>query len=379
MDFAFSPGQEELRARVRDFAAERLAPFYQSDDRTAAMRPELPGELARMGLLGLRVQREHGGAGADAVTTGLVLEELARADVNSCYLVLNAALVADILQANSSPEQQSAWLPALASGELIPAICLTEPGHGSDAAAIELRGRQRDGVWLLDGEKTSIMLGMTATHGLVFARTGGPGARGVTAFLCELSPVKREAFTDLGNRAAGRAHLTFDGLAAGPETVVGGEGLGFIQVMRGFDYSRALIALMAAGTAQAALDDALERARTRAAFGRPLGAFQGLSFPLVEYATQLRAGRALCYEALWRKDQGLPHTTEANMVKWWVPRMAADAVQQALLTFGQAGYSEELRQAQRLRDVIALQIADGTAQITKLVVARQLLGREYAP
>ncbi|MBT2233806.1 acyl-CoA dehydrogenase family protein [Nonomuraea sp. NEAU-A123] len=379
MDFAFDDEQERLRARVRDFAAERLAPHYQSDDRAAAMRPELPGELARMGLLGLRVHREYGGSGADAVTTGLVLEELARADVNSCYLVLNAALVADILQANASPEQRADWLPALASGDLIPAICLTEPEHGSDAAAIEFRATPQDSAWLLDGEKTSIMLGMTATHGLVFARTGGPGARGVTAFLADLASAKREAFTDLGNRAAGRAHLTFDGLSAGPETIVGGEGLGFVQVMRGFDYSRALIALMATGTAQAAIDDALERARTRIAFGRPLGAFQGLSFPLVEYATQLRAGRALCYEALWRKDQGLPHTTEANMVKWWVPRMAADAVQQALLTFGQAGYSEELRQAQRLRDVIALQIADGTAQITKLVVARQLLGRDFAP
>jgi cyclohexanecarboxyl-CoA dehydrogenase len=127
------------------------------------------------------------------------------------------------------------------------------------------------------------------------------------------------------------------------------------------------------------LDDALAYARQRRAFGVPIGTFQGLSFPLVEQATYLKAARHLCYEALWRKDAGLDHTVEANMAKWWAPRLAADTVHQALLTFGHSGYSTDNPMGQRLRDVIGLEVGDGTAQIAKLVVARHLLGREFAP
>jgi cyclohexanecarboxyl-CoA dehydrogenase len=149
--------------------------------------------------------------------------------------------------------------------------------------------------------------------------------------------------------------------------------------MQGFDYSRALIALMCLATAQQALDDALAYVRQRSAFGQPLSRHQGVAFPLVELATKIRGARWLCYEALWRKDAGLPHVLEANMAKWWAPRLAAETCHQALLAFGHSGYSEELPQGQRLRDVIGLEIGDGTAEIAKLVAARRLFGREYAP
>jgi cyclohexanecarboxyl-CoA dehydrogenase len=149
--------------------------------------------------------------------------------------------------------------------------------------------------------------------------------------------------------------------------------------MRGFDYSRALIGLMCLATAQAALDDAVAYARERRAFGEPISRRQGVAFPLVELMTQVKGARWLCYEALWRKDQGLPHALEANMAKWWGPRLAVEACHQALLVFGHAAYSDELPQGQRLRDVIGLEIGDGTAQIAKLVAARHLFGRESAP
>jgi cyclohexanecarboxyl-CoA dehydrogenase len=149
--------------------------------------------------------------------------------------------------------------------------------------------------------------------------------------------------------------------------------------MRGFDYSRALIALMSVGAAGAALDEALAHARQRQAFGQPIGRFQGVAFPLVEHATFLHAARLLAYEALWRKDAGLDHRTEANMAKWWAPKAAVDAAHQALLTLGHLGWSEDRELARRLRDVIGTELADGTANVTKLVVARQLLGRETAP
>jgi cyclohexanecarboxyl-CoA dehydrogenase len=136
---------------------------------------------------------------------------------------------------------------------------------------------------------------------------------------------------------------------------------------------------MCVGAASASLDEAISHARSRQAFGQPIGRFQGVAFPLAEHATLLRAARLLAYEALWRKDAGLDHRIEANMVKWWAPKAAFDAAHQALLTFGQLGWSEDQPLAQRLRDLIGTQIADGTANVTKLVVARQLLGRDYAP
>ncbi|WP_433324864.1 acyl-CoA dehydrogenase family protein [Spirillospora sp. CA-294931] len=382
MDFSFTAEQQRYADQIREFAEERVAPFYQEGDVTGEMRPGLPAELAGQGLMGLRVPVEQGGLGAGCVTTGLALEELARADFNACYGVLQAALIADVIVHNATSEQRARWLPAIASGRALVALCLTEPEHGSDAAAIGLRAEpDGSGGWRLHGVKTSIMLGAYATHGLVFARTGGPGARGVTAFYLGLDDarVTRARTRDLGGRAAGRAELEFDGLPASPGEVVGGEGLGFVQVMRGFDYSRALISLMCLAAAGVSLDEANEHVRTRQAFGGPLGRFQGVAFPLAEHAGYLRAARLLAYEALWLKDQGRDPAVPANMAKAWAPRAAVEACHQALLTFGQLGWSESLPLAQRLRDVIGLEIGDGTAQVTRLVVARRLLGREHAP
>lgn len=381
MNFGLSAEQESFRQELRDFAAKRLAPYYQSDDRAGSLRPRLVADLAGVGLTGMRVPEAYGGQGADCTTTGIACEEVARADFNAGYLVLNAALVSEIVAANASQHQQARWLAPIAAGETIPSLFLTEPEHGSDAANLALRA-ERDGEgWRLVGEKTSVTLGLYAHVGVVFARTGGRGARGVSAFFVDLDDryVSRSGFSDLGNRSVGRASVHFDGLPVGESDLIGPHGGGFVQVMKGFDYSRALIGLMCLAAGQAAVDDALAYARERVAFGQPIGRFQGLSFPLVEYATYLRAARHLCYEALWRKDEGLDHTVQANMAKWWAPKVAAEAAHQALLTFGHVAYSDEVPQGQRLRDIIGLEIGDGTAQIAKLVVARELLGRAYAP
>lgn len=380
MDFSLRDDHAELRDRVRAYAAG-LLDGYQQGDVQGRFPDGLVAGLAGQGLLGLRVAAAHGGLGMDAVGTGLALEELARGDFNACYPVLNAALISDVLAANATPEQAAEWLPPIARGDAIEALCLTEPEHGSDAAAIELWADPHGDGWRLTGTKASIMLGDIATHGLVFARTGGPGARGVTAFHLPLDAdqVTRSQEPDVGNRAAGRCTLTFRGLPARPEHVVGGVGLGFVQVMKGFDYSRALIALMCVGAASASIDEALAYARTRQAFGGPIGRFQGLAFPLVQHLTQLRGARLLAYEALWRKDAGLDHRVEANMVKAWAPKAAVEAAHQALLAHGQAGWSERLPLGQRMRDIMGLELGDGTAQVTMLVAARALLGRDAAP
>ncbi|WP_214364830.1 acyl-CoA dehydrogenase family protein [Pseudonocardia sp. H11422] len=381
MDYGLSEEQQLFRDEMRKFAEQSLAPHYQEDDRTGEMSPSIRRECAAMGLLGLRIPDEYGGQDADAVAVGIAAEEMARANINAAYLVLSTALVTDILLAGCTVEQRERWLPGIADGSVYPTLALTEPGHGSDAANIELAARPTEDGWTLHGEKTSISLAHLADRAVVFARTGGPGARGVSAFYVGLDApgLSIVRLRDVGNRAAGRCSLFFDGVPVRRDELVGTEGAGFVSVMQGFEYSRAIIGLMTLGTAAAALDDAMEYARTRETFGAPIGTRQGVAFPLVEYATYVAGARHLCYEALWRKDRGLDHTEAANMVKWWAPKIAVEAIHQALLTFGHGAWSDDNPQSQRLRDAMGFEIADGTAQIAKLVVARHLLGRPYAP
>ncbi len=380
MNFTFTDEQELFRTELKRFAAARLAPHYQADDRAARMHASILPALADMGLLGLRVPTEFGGQASDAVTVGIVAEELSRANVNATYALLGTTLISDIFLGSCSEAQLKAWLPPIADGTVLPALALTEPGHGSDAANIELQARRTDCGWDLFGEKSSIS-NEAANRVVVFARTGAAGAKGISAFYVSLDDphVTCVKLDDVANRAVGRRSIFFDGLPVTTEDLVGAEGTAFTSVMTGFEYSRAIIGLMALGAAAEAIDDAMAYARSRETFGAPISSRQGVAFPLVEHATYLAAARHLCYEALWRKDQGLEHTVQANMVKWWAPKVGVDAIHQALLTFGHAAWSADNPQEQRMRDVVGFEIADGTAQIAKLVLARGLLGRRFAP
>lgn len=381
MDFSFTDEQETFRQEIRKFAEKQLAPHYQPDDVTGRMTPSIFEDMAAVGLFGLRVPERFGGSEADAVTVGLVAEEVARANINAGYALLSTALVCDIFLSAASDDQLARWLPSIADGSVIPTLALTEPGHGSDAANIELQAKPTADGWEINGEKTSISLTEDADRAVVFARTGGAGARGVSAFYVPLDhpAVSKARLDDVANRAAGRCSLFFDGLPVTREDLVGDEGSGFKSVMQGFEYSRAIIGLLAIGTASAALEDAIDYAKSRSTFGAPISTRQGVAFPLVEHLTYLAGARHLCLEALWRKDQGLDHTAQASMVKWWAPKAAVEAIHQALLTFGHAAWSADNPQAQRLRDAMGFEIADGTAQIAKLVVARSVFGREFAP
>jgi len=388
MDFRFDEDEESYRQELRRFATKVLAPRYQSDDRAGEFRRELALDMAKMGLTGLRIPEEYGGQEASAVIAGLAAEEVGRADFNASYLIINTALISDIIVRNATEEQRRAWLPGIAAGTTVPCICITEPAHGTDAASLELKavpdpstGSGQPERWTLHGEKTSITLGMTSDFGVVLARTGGPGARGVSAFWVDLGTdhVTRSGFDDLGGRSIGRASLHFDGAPVTRADLIGNEGDGFVSVMQGFDYSRAIIGLACLGAAQVSLEEAIQWSRDRQAFGQPIGTFQGVSFPLAEYATYVRGARHVCYEALWKKDNDLEHGAEAAMAKFWAPKLSAEVIHQCLLTFGHMGYSTESALGQRLRDVIGLEIGDGTAQVSKLVIARNLLGRAYAP
>jgi cyclohexanecarboxyl-CoA dehydrogenase len=381
MDFGFNDEQRHFQEAVRQFAQHRLAPRYAEDDRRGELDPRTLSDMASLGLTGIAINERYGGQGANAVTTGIAAEEVAAADFNAAYLLLIPLLAAEVIEAAGDDSQRERLLPPIADGSTLPCFCLTEPEHGSDAARLRLRA-ERDGAgWRLTGEKTSISLGMAAHTAIVFARTSEEGARGISAFYVDLDEryVKRSPFKDLGSKSIGRAALHFDGLPVASESLIGGEGEGFIRCMQGFEFSRAVIGLMCIACASSGIEEALAYARDREAFGKPIGANQGVAFPLVEAATLLRGARWVCYEALWRRDAGLPHRVEASMAKWWAPKVAVEAAHQALLTLGHSGYSEELPAGQRIRDLIGLEIGDGTAQIAKLVLAREMLGRAYAP
>jgi cyclohexanecarboxyl-CoA dehydrogenase len=239
-----------------------------------------------------------------------------------------------------------------------------------------LRERRGD-RFVLNGERPRPAAPRSPTRSWCSARTGAAdaGARGVSAFFVDAA-AKGLTRTSLRPRPQGgrRGSMFFDDVRVPVSHRLGDEGKGFTQVMQGFDYSRALIGLQCVGAAQASLDEAWAYAKERQAFGKPIGQFQGVSFPLAEGESQIAAVRQLCYHALALREAGLPHTSEAAMCKWMGPRNAFDVIHQCLLTFGHYGWSKDLPHQQRLRDVMGLEIGDGTAQIMKLIVARERVG-----
>ena len=377
MDFSFTEEQQAIEAVASRFARERLLPGYQARESAACVDLELRREIGALGLIGAELPEEYGGLNSDAVTTGLIIDALAVGDFNVAYLVLLAALNGQIVADHMAPEVAAEWLPRICSGEILPALALTEPGAGSDAANLQLSAEKSGRDYLLNGEKTSISMADQADIAIVFARTGKPEdrARGISAFLVPMdSPgITTTRFQDLGEHAVGRGSIFFDSVKVAGEQMIGAEGEGFTQVMQGFDFSRALIGLQCLAVARQSLSETWRFIGERRAFGQPISAFQGVSFPLAELETCVTAARDLCYKTLWLKANRRPHSTEAAMCKWWAPKVAYDAVYQCLLSHGHGGYSRDLPFEQRLRDVLGLQIGDGTAQIMKMIISRQKL------
>lgn len=379
MDFAFTPEQEAMRETAARFARDVLAPRYAERDAAGCLERDMIRHMGDLGLIGPELPADHGGLDADYVTSGLVMETVAAGDFNAAYIQLLGSLIGQIIAQHAEPDLAGHWLPRICRGEAVPAIALTEPQGGSDAAALRLQARRDGDVYVLNGEKTSISMADQADLIVVFARTGksADGAHGVSAFLVPADAPGQSAtrFSDLGERAIGRGSLFFDDVRVPADHRLGAEGSGFVQVMQGFDFSRALIALQCLAVARASLDETWAHIGERSAFGRKLAAFQGVTFPLAEFETFVEAARLLCYRTLWLKDQGLPHTAEAAMSKWWAPKLAFDVVHKCLLLHGHAGYSTDLPYEQRLRDVLGLQIGDGTAEIMKMIIARTKGGR----
>jgi cyclohexanecarboxyl-CoA dehydrogenase len=375
--FSLTADQLAFRETAARFAADVLAPTYKAREKAATVPIELRRQMGEIGLIGVEFPESCGGLGVDHVTAGVVLEAIAEGDFNVGYVQLLSSLCGAILSRHAAPEIAADLLPKVVAGEVLLCIALTEPQGGSDAASLRLKAVRDGDDWVLTGEKTSISMADQADWAVVFARTGTVEARahGISAFLVDMrSPgISTTRFDDLGQLAIGRGSIFFDGVRVPATHMLGKEGSGFVQVMQGFDFSRALIGLQCLSVARVSLAETWAYVQERKAFGKPLSDNQGVTFPLAEAETLVEAARLLCFKTLAAKDAGLPHTKEAAMCKWWPPKLAYEVVNTCLLLHGHAGYDVGLPFEQRMRDVLGLQIGDGTAQIMKLIIAREAL------
>ena len=383
MDFAPSPDQLAIRDVVRDFARKEIAPGYLERARRAEFPWAEHRKVAALGVLGLLAGPEWGGEESpDYESVGIAMEELAYADFNIANCVLPPLITTSILRECGTRRCQEEWIPPIVAGERMLALGLTEPGSGSDAAAMRTTAVRTADGWRINGEKTSITAIPFAQGVIVFAKTGrAAGARGVSAFLVptDARGVSMSRIPDPGWLPVGRGSVVLTDVDVPDDALIGDEGAGFRVVMRNFDFTRPLLALTAIGCAQASLDETVEHARHREVFGSTLSRFEGISFPLAEHTTHLETARLICYRALWKRTNGLPHTADAAMAKWLGPLVSSRAIHDCILAFGHYGYASEYPHEQRLRDAMAVEIADGTAQIQKIIIARELFGREFVP
>ncbi len=344
---------------------------------------DLMRQMGELGLIAPEIPEALGGLGLDSVASGIICEQIGYGDFNVAYVQSSGSLLGQVIARNASREVASHWVPRIVRGEALFGIGLTEPSAGSDAARLRLKAVRKNDRYVLSGEKTSISMADQADGFVVFARTGTPeeGGRGVTAFLVPSdSPgLSRTRFNDLGSKIVGRGSLFFDEVEVPMEHRLGEEGKGFYEVMSGFDFNRAAIGLMCIGSAQASLDETWRYAHQRETFGKTLGEHQGFTFPLAEFEGLLEAARRLCYRTLGLRDDNRPHTSEAAMCKWLAPKTAFEAIRQCLLSHGHYGWSLDLPHQQRMRDVMGLEIGDGTAQIMKMIISRLKLAEHGGP
>jgi cyclohexanecarboxyl-CoA dehydrogenase len=377
----FTENQQKFRSEVQAFAARELARGAKERAKLDCISEPVIKKLAGAKLLGLTTPTEFGGRPADSVMIGIMFEELCKVDFSPMLLLLSHVMV-PLMMKWASEELSEEWLPQLARGEKLVCFGNTEPECGSDATAIRTRAVYRQGSYVLTGEKTSVSVGMQADAMALTAVTReDAGARGITCFLVPLDMpgVSRSRFSDMGCIPAGRASIFLNDVRVSPKYRIGEEGEGFVKVMTGFDITRALVVLAALGLAEASLSEASEHVKRKTLFGVPIGHYEGVAFKLAECATWIEASKLLSYQALKLRDEGLPHTRETAMAKWFASESATNAIHEILLIFGTDGYSETNAIEQRLRDAIGLLIGDGTSEIMKLIIARDIIGKRFMP
>lgn len=379
MKFQPTEDQQAFREMATRFAREKLAPSYLERASKHVFDRDVTREMGALGLIAPDLGEEFGGMGESSIVAGIVTEAVAYSDFNASYVQLLGSLMGGMVAKHASKDIASEWVPRVISGDALIGLGLTEPRGGSDAANLILKAEKSGKGWVLNGEKTSMSFASQADAAVVFARTGDPdgGARGVSAFFVDLTEkgITRTHFDDIGTKPVGRGSVFFDNVYVPDENMMAEQDRAFGTIMAGFDYSRALIGLECVGAAQASVDETWEYVKEREAFGAPLVEYQGVSFPLAEAETQLTMMRQLCYYTLGLRDEGQPHTSQAAMCKWYLPKTCCEIIHQCLILHGHYGYTTDLPHHQRYNDVLGLQIGDGTAQIQKLVIAREKVGR----
>jgi alkylation response protein AidB-like acyl-CoA dehydrogenase len=377
VDFELSAEQREIKAVARDFADAEIEPFAGDWDREHRFPRDLYPKLAELGLMGVCIPQELGGAGADFLSYILVLEELSRADagVGVTVAVHTSAVTLPILTLGTD-EQRSRFVPPLARGELIGAFALTETEAGSDAGSLRTAATREGGGWRISGTKQFISTAEHAGTFLLFARTDAdtPGARGVSAFILDAEHIRVTGREEkLGLNSSTTNSIAVDAFVDG-DRMLHDEGKGFAVAMTTLDGGRIGIAAQALGIAQAAYDAARAYALERKQFGQRIGEFQAIQWKLADMATEIDAARMLVYRAAWLKQQGRPHTEEGAKAKLFASEMARRQTAEAIQIFGGYGYTKEFPVERYYRDAKITEIYEGTSEIQRLVIARSVLG-----
>ena len=378
MNFELTSEQKQVRDVARDFARAELGDKIAPYDERHEFPHAIVAKLGPLGFLGVLVPEEYGGAGLDYVSYALIVEELNRGDASvGITMWAHNSLCTNHVNLFASPAQKAKWLPRLARGEILGAWGLTEPGSGSDAAALRTRAERRDGGYVLNGSKAFITNASVGALAVVMARTDPTkGAKGISAFLVEKGTPGFSAGTPyrkLGLHASDTAELIFEDARAPADHLLGAEGQGFVQAMQVLEGGRIAMAAMAVGIAQAAVDAAVKYMKQRTAFGKTLAEFNGLQGMIADLATEVEVARLLLLRAAYLKDSGRPAMHAAAMAKVFASEAAMKAATKAVQIHGGAGYITEFPVERIFRDAKLTEIGEGTSEVQRLVIAREIL------
>jgi len=383
MDFKLTDEQEMIRKEVREYARKVLLPKAGEWDKNGKVPDEIFKELARLGLLGVTIPSEYGGSDAGPVALSLVIQELAYGCASTAVAAAVTNMVAEVIYRFGTKEQKDKYLPKITSGEYLGgSFALSEAHCGSDAGALKTTARKDGDRWILDGEKMWITSGGMAGVFVLWARTGGkdlPGTKGISAFLVEpvfkgFSVGRHEE--KMGLRGSDTTSLVLQECEVPADNLLGEENRGFKIAMVALDGGRISVASQAIGIMRAAIDEAVTFAKERKAFGRTISEFQDIQWMVADSFTMLRATEHLAMRAAWLKEKGKPFTKEAAMAKYYASEAVNVVCAKCFQIHGGYGYVNEFPIQRHLRDARVTTIYEGTSQIQKLVIARQILGMD---
>jgi len=378
MDFELSPEHKQVRDVARQFAEAELGDKIAPYDARHEFPHEIVAKLAPLGFLGVLVPDEYGGSGLDYVSYALIVEELNRGDASvGITMWAHNSLGTNHINLFASPEQKAKYLPPLASGQVLGAWGLTEPGSGSDAAALRTRAERQGADYILNGSKAFITNASVGKTAVVMARTDpSKGPKGISAFVLEKGMPGFSAgkpYRKLGLHASDTAELIFEDARVPAANLLGEPGQGFVQAMQVLEGGRIAMAAMAVGIAQAAVDQAAKYMKQRSAFGKTLAEFNGLQGMIADLATEVEVARLLMLRAAWLKDQGRPAMHAAAMAKVFASEVAMKAATKAVQIHGGAGYITEFPVERIFRDAKLTEIGEGTSEVQRMVIAREIL------